>query len=111
MKRSAFVILTGLLLAVSLLSACDAYRDYTVEIESNTSWSGSFAGESMSGSGNRTIDIGDDGYLCCVVQKNSVGGRLRMRIIWTEDNGAQSSWAWRETTEAYGHLRSCFSSN
>jgi hypothetical protein len=90
------------LCAAVLLTGCS---DFKVKVESNTSWSGVFGETVVEGSGNREIDIADDGRACVVVQKNTVGGYLRIRIENPDDTSYQRDWD--ETHAAYGSVYQC----
>ena len=66
-----------LILTIALLAACESK---TLEIESNTTWSGAVGGtgsRSIQGSGNQSISItGTDTY-CWTLQKETRTGTLR----------------------------------
>jgi hypothetical protein len=95
---------------VIVLFICSCSSDYQAEVESDTSWSGDFAGIRVDGSGNQSFDIPDEGYQCCVVQKNTPGGYLKLRV-YDASTGSGDSLAdpevFEETTEAYGHITWC----
>ncbi|MBT4851326.1 MAG: hypothetical protein HON37_04565 [Candidatus Marinimicrobia bacterium] len=81
--------------------------DYKAEIESDTSWSGSFGNRTVDGSGDKTIDIPDDNIVCCVAQKSTTGGFLKIRIV---DDGAilfGTKTDWVKTTAEYGVVSVC----
>lgn len=91
-----------------LIFGCSS--DFHAEVESDTSWTGDFAGIRMDGSGNQSIDIPDEGILCCVVQKNTTGGYLKLRVYDLTDDSSDTITnpeVWEETSEAYGHLTWC----
>jgi len=87
-----------------LLLGCN---DWKAKVESNTSWSGSFSGRTVDGSGNQTVDIDDDGVVCCVVQKETEGGRLKVTIVNEGSNPFRSEGESKETTAAYGLVTVC----
>lgn len=96
-----------LLLAFVTLAAC--HPDIYAEVESSTSWSGSFGGATVDGSGNKRINLPDDPPQCAVVQKNTESGSLRLRI--SSEGGFLipeiSSGDWITTTAAYGVVSAC----
>ncbi len=108
MKSSGRIVAVSLFFVVLLTFGCSS--DYQAEVESDTSWTGDFAGIRMNGSGNQKIDIPDEGYLCCVVQKNTTGGYLKLRV-YNASTGSGDSLAdpevFEETSEAYGHITWC----
>lgn len=95
--------------AVLLLSACR--QDFKAEVESNTSWSGSFGGASVDGSGNRTVDLPDEDPQCVAVQKTTRNGSLSVRVV-VENGGflgvaGPSSGEWVTTTAEFGVVTAC----
>ena len=67
-----------LILATASLAAC---QSKTLEIESDTQWSGSVGGTSsrtIDGSGNSSVDIDANDTICWDFQKQTQGGRLRV---------------------------------
>ncbi len=87
----------------ALVTGCS---DYKAQVESNTTWSGVFAGKSIDGAGNSTIDVPDDGELCIVIQKNTRGGFVQVRIIdVTESSSYEDDW--ERTEEVYGTIEIC----
>ncbi len=102
-KKNKFVFI---LLCMVVLVSCSV--DYEAEVQSDTSWSGSFGNRSVDGSGNRTIDLPDEHPQCCVVQKDTEAGFLRVRI--TAEGGGifgPDDTGWVETTAAYGIVSVC----
>lgn len=91
-----------------LLALCGCSVDYRAEVESNTSWSGAFGNRSVDGSGNQTIDLPDEHPQCCVVQKDTESGYLKVRVV-AESNSifGPSNSDWTETTAAYGVVSAC----
>lgn len=77
------------------------------EIESTTSWSGSFGGRTVDGRGTRSVDMGDSE--CLTVQKQTTDGDLRVRIV--NEGGLflfwDSSTSWKSTSAAYGLVSIC----
>lgn len=55
--------------------------DYKAKIESDTSWSGFFGNSTVSGSGNRTIDLPDEEIVCANCQKQTIYGYLKLTIV------------------------------
>lgn len=101
-KTLALIICLG----VIIFSGCAV--NYKAEVQSNTSWSGSFSNRTVDGSGNRTVDLPDDPPVCCVVQKETESGYLRVRVI-AKGGGilGPSDGEWVETTAAYGVVTAC----
>ncbi len=84
------------------LTSC---TDYKAKVESDTGWSGAFSGTTVDGSGNQTVDLDDDDPQCCVVQKDTENGRLRVTIVnegFLGTNGES-----KETTATYGVVSVC----
>jgi len=79
--------------------------DYKAKVESNTSWSGAFGNRTVDGSGNQTVDLDDDEIQCCVVQKQTTTGRLKVTIVDEGFLGADGESA--ETTAEYGVVSVC----
>jgi len=103
MKHSNRLLTLCVLGVILLAAACD--KDYKAEVQSDTSWSGSFGGKSLDGRNDQVIDIPDDGYQCCIVQKNTEDGYLRLRV-YDESSGTPTN-VWEETTDVYGHVKWC----
>ena len=108
MNRVAVLIMG--LFVLCLLAGCG--YDYTAEIESNTTWSGSFDGRTVEGSGNQTEPLGDEGPQCCEVQKETEEGYLKVRVAAKrtfEFFGLplDVSSDWVETTAEYGVVSVC----
>ncbi len=85
-----------------LVTGCS---DYKVDVESDTTWSGVFAGKSVDGAGNSTIDVPDDGELCIVIQKNTRGGFVQVSVRDTGGSSYQTDW--ERTEGAYGTIEFC----
>lgn len=74
------------LLAVALLTA-GCGKDWKLEVESNTSWSGSYGTVSVDGlsegdvqgSGSRSFDLPDDDRVCCAFTQTG-NGYLHVKI-------------------------------
>ena len=59
-----------------LTCGCSSFKS-EAQVESDTSWSGSFNGRTVSGSGNQKVDLGGGtGPKCAVVQKQTRQGFL-----------------------------------
>ena len=96
-----------ILLAVSLTSlGCGV--DYKAEVQSDTEWSGAFGNRTVDGSGSTTVDLPDDHPQCCVVQKQTEHGYLKVRVVgeggWLVGPG-DSDWA--VTYAEYGVVSIC----
>ena len=104
--KSSLKVLISVFALVIVLSGCSI--DYKAEVESNTSWSGSFGGRTVDGTGNKTIDVPDEHPQCCVVQKDGESGFLKVRVV-AEGGGifSPSDSDWVETTAAYGVVSAC----
>ncbi|GJQ22187.1 MAG: hypothetical protein HBSIN02_25420 [Bacteroidia bacterium] len=81
--------------------------DWKAKVESDTSWSGSFSGRTVDGTGNQTVDLDDDEVVCCVVQKQTERGRLKVSIVNEGSNPFASDGESKETTAAYGVVSVC----
>lgn len=93
MKR----LLTLPALAV-LLSGCSAYES-TAHVASDTSWSGSFDGRTVDGTGNQTIKLGaTDVVKCASVRKLTRVGTLTLDIDGSDK---------KTTTAEFGVVTSC----
>lgn len=97
------ILLAGVLL---LLAGCSV--DYKAEVESDTTWSGAFGDRSVDGSGAETVDLPDEHPQCCVVQKDTEGGYLKVRVV-AEGGGwfGPGDSDWVETTASYGVVSAC----
>ena len=92
-----------LVLAFGLL-AC---TDYQAEVESDTSWSGAFGDRTVDGTGNQVVDLPDDWPQCVVVQKQTIHGFLRVRVIGGGGILGPGDSDWVETTAEYGVVSAC----
>lgn len=99
MKRTLILLTLLLICAFEFSCAEEEDPDYSIVIESNTTWSGAIGNATVDGSGNRTIHLGKDDIYCCVVQKQTTGGYLRAHIIPDGESA--------ETTAAYGVVSVC----
>jgi hypothetical protein len=95
-----------LILTFSLLLLVGCAPDWKARVESNTSWSGSFGGRTVDGHGNQTVGLGSGEVVCCVVQKNTTGGRLKVSIVDESTFGLGSGES-NETTAQYGCVSVC----
>lgn len=97
-----------LLILIALIFAGCAEKDesphWVAEVTSTTSWSGAFGNRSVDGRGNDTVDLGEDEIVCCVVQKITEGGSLRVAIRNTTNNRISEE---ATTTAAYGVVSVC----
>jgi hypothetical protein len=76
----AMRILLGCAL-ILLVTGCGSIFDTNAEVESNTTWSGSFNGRTVDGSGNQTILLGKgSGAYCATVQKQTRSGFLTVTV-------------------------------
>jgi hypothetical protein len=90
-----------------VLSAVGCATDWKAKVESTTSWSGSFSGRTVSGSGNQTVDIDDDEIECCTVQKGTDGGFLKVSIVNEGGNFLVGDGESKETSAPYGVVTVC----
>lgn len=102
-------VINRFLLVILFLSACG--MDTKAEVQSNTSWSGAFGNRTVDGSGDAIIDLPDEDNQCAVVQKETSGGYLKLRIIQDPEGiekirGDKES-SWSETTADYGVVSAC----
>lgn len=96
MRTSRAVALATLIVLVS--AGCFLFQT-EADVESDTSWSGSFDGRTVDGSGNQTVKMGGGGSTkCAVVQKQTRNGYLRVSISGGEE---------KETTAAFGVVSVC----
>ena len=83
--------------------------DFSVDVRSNTSWSGYFADRSVEGSGNKTVDLPGDPPQCVTVQKDTEEGYLEIQI--KESGGwflsPTTDYNPIRTTAAYGIVSDC----
>jgi len=103
------------LAAMSLLLAGCA-DDWKVEIDSNTSWHGEVGGRTLngglsaktiSGEGDDTFDLPDGDRVCCVVEKLTEEGYLKVKIVnkggWLLSGDGEAD----ETKAPYGSVTVC----
>ena len=88
----------------------DDLHFYNAEIESNTTWSGSFGDQTIEGAGNTDVFLTDASHpVCVVVQKKTETGLLRLRvvkhIIIPQSELVATDWV--ETTADYGEVSAC----
>ncbi len=102
--RNGLFILFGALLFLSF--GCSV--DYKADVQSNTQWTGAFGDRSVDGSGNKIVDLPDEHPQCCVVQKETENGYLRVRVL-AEGGGlfGPEDSDWVETTADYGVVTVC----
>lgn len=99
------ILIASFLFIAILSSSC---TDLKAKVESDTSWSGSFGDRTVDGSGNQTIDLPDDEPQCCVAQKNTTGGKLKITIINDTANPlATKELNSSETYAQYGVVSVC----
>jgi hypothetical protein len=97
-------IVAILSMAVLLLTGC---TDWKARVESNTSWSGSFSGRTVDGRLNQIVDLDDDDVACCVVQKQTDGGFLKVTVFNDGSNPLIGDGESKETTASYGVVSVC----
>lgn len=110
-QLKAFAALASLSL---LLAGCA--DDWKVEIDSNTSWRGEVGGQTLngglstktiSGEGDETFDLPDGAHVCCVVQKLTDEGFLKVKIVnkggWLLSGDGEED----ETEAPYGTVTVC----
>lgn len=90
-------ICATLLMALAL-PGCSVFK-VKADVSSSTSWSGSFNGRTVSGTGNMSVDMGARGSVkCAVVQKDTREGFLTVSI-----DGGES----KTTTAEFGVVSVC----
>ena len=104
-ERKTLMYKIIVMVALAVLTGCST--DLTVDINSDTEWSGSFGGRTVEGVGARSVDIPDDHPQCVVVQKQTEGGYLKIQI--KADGGILGPSGSDEvsTTAAYGVVSAC----
>jgi hypothetical protein len=104
--RSKISLLTVAIMVVVFSAGCSV--EYKAEVESDTSWSGAFGNRSVDGRGNDRISLGKDHPVCCVVQKETASGFLKVRVK-AEGGGlfGPGDSDWVETTAQYGVVSVC----
>jgi hypothetical protein len=102
MKRK-FVWL-GVLLLAAMAPGCSVLED-VVEVQSSTSWRGSFNGRTVTGSGDQSVSMGSSSeYKCARVTKTTSEGRLSVSVRHQDITGPSTG----ETTIApYGSASVC----
>jgi hypothetical protein len=105
----AMRLLLPLVLVTTIVIASGCGVDYKAEVQSDTSWSGAFGNRTVDGRGNKTVDLPDEHPQCCVVQKQTEQGYLRVRVkaeggMWLF--GPDDS-DWAETRAEYGVVSVC----
>lgn len=87
-----------ILLAMTLSAGCSLFK-ITADVSSSTSWSGSFNGRTVEGTGDMSVDMGARGSAkCAVVQKQTRQGFLTVSI-----DGGES----KTTTAEFGVVSVC----
>ncbi len=85
-----------------LASGCSLFST-KADVSSDTSWSGSFNGTTVQGTGSRSVDLGGgSGAKCAVVQKQTTQGYLTVSI----SGGGES----KTTYADYGVVSVCSTS-
>jgi len=95
--------------AVALIMTAGGCTSKTLEIESDTNWSGavgSTGSRTIDGRGNRSFDIDPSGIVCWDFQKQSEAGRLRAyakihTLVSADRDGDET------TTAAFGVVTGC----
>ena len=90
-------------IAVMIMAGCGGAAE--AEIQSDTSWSGSFGDRRIDGSGNSTVEIGGPPPYCAIVQKQTADGVLRVRVVSDDPTGPSTDWI--ETTLPFGAATAC----
>lgn len=86
------------ILVLTALPACSLFNT-DAHVESDTSWSGSFNGRTVDGSGNQLVKMGGGtGTKCASVQKQTRAGFLTVKIGGGEE---------KTTTAAFGVVTVC----
>jgi hypothetical protein len=93
-----------LIFSFALMSCAD---EWVAEVNSNTSWSGSFSGRTVDGTGNTKVNLGSDETVCCVVQKQTQTGYLKVSIKNEGGGLFAMDGESKETTAAYGIVSVC----
>ena len=89
-------------IAVMIMAGCGGPE---AEIQSDTSWTGSFGDRRVDASGNGTVVIGGPPPYCAIVQKRTEEGVLRVRVVSDDPTGPSTDWA--ETTLPFGVVTAC----
>ncbi len=103
-KKIRMLMALAAVCALCFMMGCSG--DYKADVESNTSWSGVFGGKSVSGSGNKTIDLPDEGRQCIQIQKNTASGFVKLKVY--DASASTPGGNWKETTGPYGYLDYCW---
>lgn len=102
MRNSRDIYLTVAVILAALACGCGVL-DVEAHVTSDTTWSGSFDGRTVDGSGNQTINLGTASgssgpSKCAVVQKKTRTGFLTVKI----DGGEEKT-----TTAEFGVVSVC----
>ena len=97
--KSIFIILTMILLV-----GCST--DWKAKVESDTAWSGAFGNRTVAGVGSKVIDLPDDDVTCCVVQKQTKEGYLKVSVV-NEGNSTAPNGESASTIAEYGVVIVC----
>lgn len=89
-------------MAVMIMAGCGGPD---AEIQSDTSWTGSFGDSRVDGSGNATVSIGGPPPYCAIVQKQTAEGVLRVRVVSDDPTGPSTDWF--ETMLPFGAVSAC----
>lgn len=90
---------TLLVIAVLLSASCDKLLSLDANVQSDTSWSGSFDGRTVEGRGNQTVRLGTGNVVRCVaVQKQTRAGYLTVDVDGQER---------KTTTAEFGVVSAC----
>ena len=99
----------SLLFCLASITMYGCSVDYTAHVESNTEWTGVFAGETYDGKGSAVIELGDN--RCCTVWLKDSDGYIRVRVESRGGgifNPGDSDWIETRSTQttpvSYTHL-------
>ena len=81
--------------------------DWKADVKSDTTWSGSFGNRTVDGSGNQIVNLPDDDIVCCVVQKDTRGGYLEVKIVDKGGSIFSTDGEKAKTTAEYGVVSVC----
>ncbi|HKK72236.1 MAG TPA: hypothetical protein VKA86_13540 [Candidatus Krumholzibacteria bacterium] len=96
-----------LLLIMTAITLTGCAGEWEAEVESTTSWSGSFDGRTVDGRGDRMISVGRDEVTCVVVQKDTRSGSLRVRLRRDHTFMFDEETDWKSTTAEFGVVTVC----